>query len=53
MQDSKPLVQELGTDEAELIRYCKRCRRKLKAEASMKIGMGPICAKKAEHKEAA
>jgi ribosomal protein L33 len=41
------------THEVELIRYCKRCRRKLKAEASMKIGYGPVCVKKAEHKEAA
>jgi len=36
------------TQEAKLIRYCTRCGRKLKAEASMKIGLGRVCAKK-EH----
>jgi hypothetical protein len=39
------------TQEAELVRYCKRCHRKLKAAASMKIGLGRVCAKK-ERKEA-
>ncbi len=33
---------------AELTRYCVRCRRKLKAEASMKAGMGPVCRKRTE-----
>ena len=36
------------TNEAELTRYCVRCHRKLKAEASMKAGMGPVCRKRTE-----
>ena len=35
-------------NEAQLTRYCVRCRRKLKAEASMKAGMGPVCRKRTE-----
>lgn len=33
-------------NQAELTRYCVRCRRKLKSEASMKAGMGPDCRKR-------
>jgi len=38
--------QKCCPNEAELTRYCVRCRRKLKAEASMKAGMGPVCRKR-------
>jgi len=31
---------------AELIRYCRRCGRKLKLESSMKAGYGRICIQK-------
>jgi len=34
------------SNEAQLQRYCGRCHRKLKSEASMKAGFGPVCAKK-------
>lgn len=61
MQESETLTQEQRTsepkqmccpNEAKLTRYCTRCGRKLKAEASMKIGLGRVCMKKAGKKEA-
>jgi hypothetical protein len=41
-----PIIQEQGVSEAQLIRYCRRCHRKLRNEASMKQGYGPICIQK-------
>ena len=37
-----PEQQQLGQP-AELHRYCRRCRRKLKAERAMKLGYGKVC----------
>jgi len=34
------------THEAVLVRYCRRCGRKLKSESSLKRGLGPTCARK-------
>ena len=51
MQESNEQTKQLPCpNEVDLIRYCKRCHRKLKATASMKIGLGRVCAKK-ERKE--
>ena len=38
---------------AELIRYCKRCGRKLKLESSMKAGYGRICIQKEQQEQEA
>lgn len=38
---------------ATLIRYCRRCHRKLKSEVSMKLGYGPICLRHVEAKQEA
>jgi hypothetical protein len=41
------LIQEQGVQPApQLIRYCRRCHRKLRNEDSMKKGYGPICLQK-------
>jgi hypothetical protein len=39
-------------NEPQLIRYCRRCHRKLRSEESMRRGFGPICFLK-ESEEAA
>lgn len=41
-----PEKELICPNEAQLIRYCVRCRRKLRAKASIKAGMGPVCRKK-------
>lgn len=49
MEESKMEPEEAGeqvTGEAQLARYCRRCHRRLRSEASMKLGFGPICAGK-------
>jgi len=38
---------------AELIRFCKRCSRKLKLESSMKAGYGRICIQKEQQEQEA
>jgi hypothetical protein len=38
---------------AELIRYCRRCGRKLKLESSMKAGYGRICIQKEQQEQEA
>jgi hypothetical protein len=43
-----PEKELICPNEAELTRYCVRCHRKLKSEASMKAGMGPVCKKRTE-----
>lgn len=47
-QEAKAIEQEQpeGEQKEALTRYCRRCHRRLKSEASMKIGYGPICLKK-------
>jgi tRNA(Ile)-lysidine synthase TilS/MesJ len=39
---TEPIQAQLAQP-AELHRYCRRCRRTLKAERAMKIGYGKIC----------
>lgn len=44
-------VQTEISNEAELHRYCRRCRRKLKAEKAMRLGYGAVCLKKVVHEK--
>jgi hypothetical protein len=37
---------------ATLIRHCRRCHRRLKSEASMKIGYGQVCLRHITSKQA-
>jgi hypothetical protein len=37
------VADQEGENAATLTRYCRRCRRKLRSERSMKLGLGPIC----------
>ena len=43
------LVQEQISNEATLVRYCRRCHRRLKAKISMETGYGPVCLLKHLH----
>lgn len=45
--------QQAEQPQGTLIRYCRRCHRRLKSEASMKIGYGPICLRHVEAKQEA
>ncbi len=47
---TEPVQTEIS-NEAELYRYCRRCGRKLRNPATMKIGYGKICLRKI-HQEA-
>jgi len=47
-------IAEMQTGQpAELIRFCRRCGRKLKLESSMKAGYGRICIKKEQQEQEA
>ncbi len=47
-------MAKIPTDQpAELIRFCRRCGRKLKLESSMKAGYGRICIKKEQQEQEA
>ncbi len=39
-------IQQQLSNDAELVRHCRRCHRKLKNVRSMQIGYGPVCALK-------
>ena len=41
-----PIIQEAGVGEIPSTRYCRRCHRKLRTNASMRRGFGPICFEK-------
>lgn len=41
-----PIIQEAGVGEIPSSRYCRRCHRKLRTNASMRRGFGPVCFEK-------